>query len=133
MITSLPRKTLAWLHQAAAAGVAKRIALRHLMERVEVLEVHDTEDASCWALVRASMHSLRERIEALEAAQRPPADHAPVATEMVTTPESAPVATDDELLNEWPAVPHAQLPGRPRERAGRLGAGRRRAGGRGCR
>jgi hypothetical protein len=37
---------------------------------MEALEAHDKEDASCWAMVRSGMHALRERVEALELAQR---------------------------------------------------------------
>ena len=71
MITPLPQETLAWLHQAAAAGVAEPMVLRHVMER----------------------------LDALEAAQQQPANHAPAATKMVATSEGAPVATDDELFD----------------------------------
>jgi hypothetical protein len=71
VITPLPQETLARLHQAAAAGVAEPMVLRHVMER----------------------------LNALEAAQQQPANHAPAATKMVATSEGAPVATDDELFD----------------------------------
>lgn len=72
---------------------AQLLANLELIERIEKLEVCDREDAKCWASVRESMHRLRERIEALE--QRP----IPGTVELATpTPEVAPVATDEELL-----------------------------------
>jgi hypothetical protein len=43
--------------------------IEELRARVEALEAHDREDANCWEAVRASMHALRERVEALEATQ----------------------------------------------------------------
>jgi hypothetical protein len=69
-ISPLSPETLAWLHQAAAAGVAEPIVLRHALER----------------------------LEALEAVQQQSADHLRGAAEMASTPEAAPVATDQELL-----------------------------------
>jgi len=45
------------------------------------------------------LRHVMERLDALEAAQQQPANHAPAATKMVATSEGAPVATDDELFD----------------------------------
>jgi len=40
-----------------------------LRARIEALEARDHENANCWDMARSGMGALRERIEALEAAQ----------------------------------------------------------------
>lgn len=40
--------------------------IEELRARIEALEACDKEDANCWQSVRASIHGLRERVEALE-------------------------------------------------------------------
>jgi len=52
-----------------------------LRARVAALEACDKEDANCWSAVRASMHALRDRVEALEATQQPLVNYAPAKTE----------------------------------------------------
>ena len=80
-----PPETLAWLRQSAKLdGATTAQVLLHLLERVEALEARDKEDANCWALVRQSMHRLRERIEVLE--QRP----IPGTVELATPTPSPP-------------------------------------------
>jgi hypothetical protein len=92
---SITPETLAWLRQTAKfeGGVTAQVLL-HLLERVEALEADATEQSQSSSFCN---EAIVRRLEALEAAQRPPADHAPVATEMVSTLKAAPVATDDEL------------------------------------
>jgi len=53
---------------------SNRFCTDAIVRRVEALEAHDKEDASCWAMVRSGMHALRERVEALEATQHAHAD-----------------------------------------------------------
>jgi hypothetical protein len=52
-----------------------------LRARVAALEACDKEDANCWSAVRASMHALRDRVEALEATQQPLVNYAPAKPE----------------------------------------------------
>jgi hypothetical protein len=144
MPDSPPPETLAWLRHAASCGQRDAQLTLHLLERVgdlaaaqleqadsthfcvnalanrlEALEARDKQDASCWASVRTSMHRLRERIEALEAAQQQQflaelntplteADRVDLGLPSAElehddginqpTPEAAPVATDQELF-----------------------------------
>jgi hypothetical protein len=94
---SITPETLAWLRQTAKfeGGVTAQVLL-HLLERVEALEADATAQSQSSSFCN---EAIVRRLEALEAAQRPPADHSPVATEMVSTPKAAPVATDEELLS----------------------------------
>ena len=47
---------------------SNRFCTDAIVRRVEALEAHDKQDATCWTMVRSGMHALRERVEALEAA-----------------------------------------------------------------
>ena len=58
----------------AVLAESHRFCTDAIVRRVEALEAHDKEDASCWAMVRSGMHALRARIEALEATQHAHAD-----------------------------------------------------------
>ena len=99
MSTPLSPETLAWLRQAAATGLAEAMVLRHVMERLDALEAADRLDAEAWASMRRANCDHQRRLLILEAAQQQPVGYAPAATGMVATPESAPVATDDELFD----------------------------------
>jgi hypothetical protein len=110
MTKPLPPETLAWLYQSAAVeGAAYSHVLLHLLERVEALErKYETQRLATleWGkdvdkLMRWIDDHLK-RIMALEAAQQQPhANHFPGATKMVTTPEAAPVVTDEELCRVY--------------------------------
>jgi hypothetical protein len=63
MSTPIPAETLAWLHQAAAAGVAEPMVLCHLIERVEALEADATEQSRSAAFCN---DATVRRLEALE-------------------------------------------------------------------
>jgi hypothetical protein len=60
-----------------------------IVRRVETLEAYDKEDANCWAMVRSGMHALRERIEALEAAQQDKLDRLIALDAADPTPDPA--------------------------------------------
>jgi hypothetical protein len=60
-----------------------------IVRRVEALEAYDKEDANCWAMVRSGMHALRERIEALEAAQQDKLDRLIALDAADPTPDPA--------------------------------------------
>ena len=60
-----------------------------IVRRVEALEAHDKEDASCWAMVRSGMHALRERVEALEAAPQDKLDRLIALDAADPTPDPA--------------------------------------------
>jgi hypothetical protein len=60
-----------------------------IVRRVEALEAYDKEDANCWAMVRSGMHALRERIEALEAAQQDKLDRLIALDREDPTPDPA--------------------------------------------
>jgi len=102
VITPLPQETIAWLHQAAAAGVAELMVLRHVMQRLDALETsllaEPIERETLRSVFRSNSDHHR-RLLNLEAAQQQPANPAPAATEMVPTSKGAPVATDDELFD----------------------------------
>jgi hypothetical protein len=92
----IPSETLVWLDQAADVGCAEPIVLRYLLRRLEALENDCIEQSQS---SRFCSDAIVRRLESLEAAQQQPADHFRGATEMVFTPEGAPVATDDELFD----------------------------------
>jgi len=96
--TPLSPETLAWLHQAAAAGFAEPMALQHVMQRLDALEVTGQLDAEAWASMRRASCDFQRRLQNLEAAQQQPASHAPAATEIVPDPEDAPVVTEQGLV-----------------------------------
>jgi len=102
VITPLPQETIAWLHQAAAAGAAEPMVLRHVMQRLDALETsllaEPIERETLRSIFRSHSDHHR-RLLNLEAAQQQPANPAPAATEMVPTSKGAPVATDDELFD----------------------------------
>jgi hypothetical protein len=71
----------------------------------EAVQLHANPDAYCFR--DSCILELHYRVEALEAAQD--ADHFRGVTKMVTAPEAAPVATDDELCRAWHSAPDFEL------------------------
>jgi hypothetical protein len=90
-------ETLVWLHQSAAVdGAAYSQVLLHLLERVEALEADATEQSQSSSFCN---EAIVRRVEALERRPIPGlVDSLWLRKEAAPTPEAAPVATDEELL-----------------------------------
>jgi hypothetical protein len=61
-----------------------------LRARIEAMEARDQENANCWDMARSGMGALRERIEALEAAQL----EAPMTELRAASAEARPTVKD---------------------------------------
>jgi len=103
MIEPLSPETLAWLQQAASAGVAEPMVLMHVFERLDALEASDRIDAEAWASVRRASCDYQRRLLNLETAQQQLHQDefdrlkALGQDDDCSAPEAAPVADDSDL------------------------------------